>query len=88
MLLPLLTWSAGQVRVISTPCSTGRVGSVTTLLHVESTISHFDSEIIICTILHCYEMVILKIVRGTSSMVLELYVFVLQILVRLDLVGS
>ena len=47
MLPPFLVWSVGQVRVIFTPCSTGRVGSVTTLLHVELRVSHSDSEIII-----------------------------------------
>ena len=51
LLPPLLTRSAGQVRVISTPCSTGRLESVTTLLHVESRFLQSDSEIIICTLL-------------------------------------
>ena len=45
LLPPTLTWSYGKVRVTSFPCSIGKMGSVTTLPHVESRVSHFDSEI-------------------------------------------
>ena len=44
LLPPFLTWSAGQVRVISTPWLTGKAGSVTTLLHVEFRVLHSVSE--------------------------------------------